>query len=105
MKVLLWIVGPLALIVLFAFFAGYFDPELTEDRRLYGCSMIIAGIALALPAVIRVADDWPRMKPQHNVDLAFIQIGGAVVILTVALLLGGRFGAFASKSRQRLRSE
>ena len=40
-----------------------------------------------------MVDDWPRLKPQYNVDLAFIQIGIGVAILTVAFLMGGRVGA------------
>ena len=76
--------------------SGYFDPELTDERRLFGFSLIVGALTLAWPAVIRMAADWPRMKPLHNVDLAFIQIGLALGILVVAFLLGGRFGAFVS---------
>lgn len=82
------------MIALLAFFSGYFDPELSDERRWLGWSLIVAAIVIAWPAVARMVADWPRMKPQHNVDLAFIQIGVGVVILTVAFFLGGRAGAF-----------
>src|SRR5438045_3956747 len=78
---------------LVAFAFGYFDTELTDERRWSGCGLIVVGIALAWPALVRLADDWPRLKPQHDVDLAFVQVGFSVAILVVACFMGGRFGA------------
>jgi uncharacterized membrane protein len=79
---------------LLAFVFGYFDAELADVRRWIGFALIVAGITTAFPAIARLVDDWPRLKPQHNVDVAFLQIGIAVVVLTVACMLGGRIGAF-----------
>lgn len=75
---------------LLAFVFGYFDSELSEGRRWTGCILIVAGMVIAWPAVVRLADDWPRLKPRHNVDLAFAQIGFSMVVLVVACLMGGR---------------
>lgn len=83
----------LAIFALLAFVFGYFDAELGDERRSTGLGLIITGMSIAWPAMRRLAEDWPRLKPQHNVDLAFAQIGFAGVILLVACLLGGRFGA------------
>jgi uncharacterized membrane protein len=94
MKTVFSILGVVATFGLLAFVFGYFDTELTDERRWIGCGLIVAGMATAFPAIARLVDDWPRLKPQHNVDVAFLQIGVAVVVLTIACMLGGRFGAF-----------
>jgi uncharacterized membrane protein len=96
MKMVFWLFGAVALFSLFAFVFGYFDSDLTDVRRWIGCGLIVAGMVTAFPAVVRLVDDWPRLKPQHNVDVAFLQIGVAVVVLTIACMLGGRFGAFVA---------
>jgi len=96
MKTLFSIFGVVATFGVLAFAFGYFDMELTDTRRWIGCGLIIAGMAAGWPAIGRLAEDWPRLKPKHDVDLAFIQIGVGVVVLTFACMLGGRFGAFVS---------
>jgi uncharacterized membrane protein len=94
MKTVFWLLGAVAGFGLLAFFFGYFDAELTDERRWLGYGLIVAGMVTAFPAIVRLIDDWPKLKPQHNTDLAFVQIGVAVAVLTVACMLGGRFGAF-----------
>lgn len=78
----------------FAFAFGYFDADLADDRRWFGYALIVAAMITAWPAVLRLAEDWPRLKPQHSVELAFLQIGLGLFVLTAAGMLGGRFGAF-----------
>ena len=93
-KSVLFYFGVISAFGLLAFAFGYFDAELAEARRWLGFGMIVGGIAITLPAVLRLAEDWPRMKPRHNVDLAFGQIGLGVAVLSLACLMGGRAGAF-----------
>jgi hypothetical protein len=69
---------------------GYLDEELADWRRWSGCGLIAAGLALTIPAVRRLASDWPRQKPKHSVDTAFAQIMLGVIVLTAAGALGGR---------------
>jgi len=92
-KSVLFYLGVIGAFGLLAFAFGYFDTELAEARRWLGFGMIVVGIAITLPAVFRLAEDWPRMKPRHNVDLAFVQIGLGVAVLSIACLMGGRAGA------------
>jgi 4-hydroxybenzoate polyprenyltransferase len=73
---------------------GYLDDELDDVRRLFGCTLILIGLVIVVPATLRLASDWPRMKPQHNVDLAFVQIAVGIAVLWVACALGGRAQAF-----------
>lgn len=82
-----------ALISVFALLVyafGYFDADLPDERRYAGCAVIIIGISIALPALERLAADWSRLKPQHSVDLAFVQIMLGIVVLGVACVIGGR---------------
>jgi hypothetical protein len=72
---------------------GYLDTELAEERRWFGCALILAGMAMVVSAALRLASDWPRLKPLHNTDLAFVQVGAGLAILTIAALLGGRTDA------------
>lgn len=83
-----------AVVAMLAFLFGYFDPDLADDRRWIGWGLIILGVATACPAMGRLAEDWPKLKPEHSVDLAFGQVSLGVLILTVACLFGGRFGTF-----------
>jgi hypothetical protein len=94
MKTLLQLLGAAATLGVLAFAFGYFDPELADVRRWVGAGLIVASMATTWPAVSRLAEDWPRLKPQHNVDVAFAQIGLGVAALTLACLMGGRAGAF-----------
>lgn len=45
------------------------------------------GVALIVLNASTLAGDWRRMKPKHNVDLAFIQIILGVILLAVAWYL------------------
>jgi uncharacterized membrane protein len=96
LKTFLWFLGAISVIAVLAFLAGYFDPELADERRWLGAGLIVTGVAIAWPAVMRIVEDWPRMKPRYNVDLAFVQIGLGIAILVAAFMLGGRLGAFVS---------
>ena len=89
-----WLLGTAATLGMLAFASGYFDADVTDERRWIGCGLIVTGIATGWPAVLRLVDDWPRMKPQPNVELAFLQISVAVAVLIIASMLGGRFGVF-----------
>lgn len=93
MKMTLRLLAAAGTFALLAFAFGYFDAELDDLRRLGGCSLIVVGMSLAWPALVRLAEDWPRLKPQHNVDLAFVQIGLSIAVLIIACMMGGRFAA------------
>ena len=94
MKTVFRLLGAAALFVVLVFAFGYFDPALTDERRWLGCGLIVASMATAWPAVLRLAEDWPRMKPKHNVELAFAQIFLGVAALAIACLMGGRVSSF-----------
>ena len=94
MKSLLFYLSIAGSYSLLALLFGYFDIDLAEERRWIGLGLILVGIATMLPAGRRLIEDWPRMKPRHNVDLAFVQIGFGVVVLCIACLMGGRAAAF-----------
>lgn len=93
MKTTLRFLAAIATFGLIAFVFGYFDAELGDVRRWVGGGLIVAGMAIAWPALARLAEDWPRQKPQHDVDLAFAQIGFSAAVLIAACMMGGRFGA------------
>ncbi len=78
-------------LLFFAF--GYFDTELAAERQLFGCALIIAGMAIVLSAMQRLRDDWGRLKPVHSVDLAFLQIAAGAGVLVFACVMGGRLDA------------
>lgn len=94
LRIVVWLGALLAVFGLLAFVFGYFDGELAVDRRLYGCALIVGGMIIVLPAAARLAEDWPRLRPEHSVDAAFFQIGVGIVVLTAACFLGGRFAAW-----------
>lgn len=85
---------------------GYFDADLPDERRYAGCAVIIIGISIALPALERLAADWSRLKPEHSVDLAFLQIMLSAAVLSIACLMGGRslsaFRSFTAPTPQLL---
>lgn len=81
----------------FAF--GYLDADLAAERCWFGCALIIIGLSIALPAVRRLLDDWPRLKPEHSVDLAFLQVTLGVVVLAFACVMGGRLDASIARLR------
>lgn len=82
-----------AALIAFALLAGafgYLDEALSDERRWLGFALIIVGLLLVAHAGARLWSDWPKMKPEHNTDLAFCQIMLGVVILSAASLFGGR---------------
>jgi hypothetical protein len=89
-KPVFWWCGLTAVFALLAVAFGYLDTELAEERRWFGCALILAGMAVVVSAGLRLASDWPRLKPLHDTDVAFLQIGAGLAILTLAALLGGR---------------
>jgi drug/metabolite transporter (DMT)-like permease len=93
-KAILWYAGLILTFAVFVIAFGYLDDELNEGRRWFGLALIIAGMAIVIPAARRLISDWPRMKPRHNVDVAFVQIMFGIAMLWVACLLGGRAEAF-----------
>jgi drug/metabolite transporter (DMT)-like permease len=93
-KAILWYAGLILTFAVFVIAFGYLDGELNEGRRWFGLALIAAGMAIVIPAARRLISDWPRMKPRHNVDVAFVQIIFGISILWVACLLGGRAEAF-----------
>ncbi|MCX6954379.1 MAG: hypothetical protein NTV51_19685 [Verrucomicrobia bacterium] len=93
MKTSFRLLAAAGIFALLAFAFGYFDEELGDERRWVGAGLILVGMAVAWPALRRLAEDWPRLKPQYNVDLAFAQLALSAAILVGACLLGGRFGA------------
>jgi hypothetical protein len=50
-------------------------------------ALIALGLALIVINAIKLVSDWRRMKPKHNVDLAFIQIILGIILLAVAWYL------------------
>lgn len=95
-KAATWYSGLAAALVVLIGAAGYFDRELDSLRRWTGCGLLVAGVAMIIPATRRLAEDWPRLKPIHNTDVAFLQIMLGVVMIGVASMLGGRADAFFS---------
>ena len=89
-KSALWSTWLLMAFGLFAAAFGYFDDQLDDVRRYFGCALILAGIGIVVPALLRLIDDWPRLKPVHNVDRAFAQVMLGLMILSLAGALGGR---------------
>jgi len=53
-------------------------------------TVLFVAIGLLLIAINakKLLGDWRRMKPRHNVDLAFIQIILGVILLAVAWYVG-----------------
>jgi uncharacterized membrane protein len=94
MKRVFWSAGLVATFAVLVVAFGYLDAALAEERRWLGCLLIVAGLAIAVPAILRLIEDWPRLKPEHSVDLAFVQIALAVAVLSLACVLGGRPEAF-----------
>lgn len=91
-----------ALVAVFAvlYFAfGYLDADLAVERRWFGCALIISGMGIVLPALRRLADDWSRLKPEHSVDLAFLQVSLGVGVLVCACVMGGRLDASIARLR------
>lgn len=82
---------------LFVVAFGFFDSELTEVRRWVGCGLIVVSMAIALPAMLRLSNDWSRLKPEHDVDLAFLQIMLSLAFLGAAFLLGGNAAALFAR--------
>jgi hypothetical protein len=76
----------------FAF--GYLDENLDDLRRVVGLFVLVGGIATVVHAALRLAEDWPRLKPVHDIDLAFVQIAAGIGVLMLACVLGGRPGAY-----------
>ena len=93
-KKVLLIFGLLLAFAVMVIAFGYLDDELDPTRRIAGCVLIAVGIAIAIPAMARLREDWPRLKPVHNVDLAFVQIMVAAGVLWFAWAMGGRAPAF-----------
>jgi MFS family permease len=93
-KSALWSAWLLVAFGLFAAAFGYFDDQLDDVRRYFGCALILAGIGIVVPALLRLIDDWPRLKPVHNVDRAFAQVMLGLIVLSLAGVLGGRPEAF-----------
>ena len=99
MKIVWRSLGAMAAFGLFALFFGYFDEDLTDLRRWSGCALIVGSMAIAWSAVRRLAEDWPRAKPQHNADLLFAQLAFGFAMLASAFFMGGRVsGALARLS-------
>ena len=90
-----WIVG--GSVVAWAalgFGFGYLDENLDDLRRFLGLVVLVGGIAIVVHAALRLAEDWPRLKPVHDVDLAFVQVVAGIGVLALAFVLGGRPGAY-----------
>ena len=49
--------------------------------------LVAGGGALIAVNIRKLVNDWPRMKPRHNVDVAFVQIYLGVVLLTLAWII------------------
>jgi hypothetical protein len=49
--------------------------------------LVACGGALIAVNTRKLMNDWPRMKPRHNVDVAFVQIYLGVVLLTLAWII------------------
>ena len=98
----IWFFWGVTVVLLLTAAFGYFDPGLAAVRRLIGCGLIVAGVALAMPAMWRLVDDWPRAKPQHSLDVAFTHIALAVVVLCIALLISNRSEALAARFSEPL---
>lgn len=93
MKTALRLLAAAAIFGLLVFAFGYFDEELSDERRWGGLALIVASLAIAWPALQRLIEDWPRLKPQYNVDATFALLGLSLAMLVIACMMGGRFAA------------
>ncbi|PTY07147.1 hypothetical protein DB347_07490 [Opitutaceae bacterium EW11] len=80
---------PIAAGLALATWFGYWREELGPGAWFWGMVSLFAGIVLVLTAALRLISDWRRMKPEHSVDLAFLQIFSGVACLSLACYLGG----------------
>lgn len=46
--------------------------------------LVIAGVVLVAINAVKLISDWPRPKPRHNVDLAWIQVYFGLALLGAA---------------------
>jgi hypothetical protein len=67
--------------------------------------ILIAIILLALTGLVlivinarKLISDWPRLKPVHNVDVAWVQIYLGLVLIGVAWVIATRPGQALNES-------
>ncbi|HVU35003.1 MAG TPA: hypothetical protein VHE61_16330 [Opitutaceae bacterium] len=50
--------------------------------------LLLGGITLVVFNARKLISDWPRPKPRHNVDLAWIQVYLGLALIVVAWFIG-----------------